>query len=590
MSDNGLFPNDPSAPDNQPRWQTGTPHPQPEQDWITSLSDATENWLAALCSSRLKAFLALMLFAFVCFMPGFNTIPPVDRDEARFAQASKQMMESGDYIDIRFQDGTRYKKPVGIYWMQVAGAKISGDGEEASIWAYRLPSMLGALLSVGFTFLIGMRMASVRVGFLAGIAMSAAILLGVEARLAKADAMLLATIMAVQWALWELYENRAGLKRYQAFIFWVALSLGILIKGPIILMVSGLTALALTAQERSFAWLKGTRWKLGVPLLLLIILPWFIAIGLHTDWAFYIDSVGKDMLAKVTTGKESHGAPPGTYLAISNLTFWPVSLFFLLSIVWIWKQKKQHAVRFALSWILPSWLIFELVSTKLPHYVLPTFPALALLTALALESRGTSWNTLWGKIIAAFVPLIAAILGIGAPIALFIIEGVLNPAALGLGLVALGLGLLSFAVLTRGRVMASFLLAALVAPVLYLSIHGTIFPALHSVWLSNQMADAVERNKPCESVEVASVGYSEPSLVFLMGTDTQLIDPNQTKKAADFLVEAGCRMAIIEQSREPAFLEDIGKRADLIEAVDHVKGFKLNGGKWQSFAIYRMKM
>ena len=189
-----------------------------------------------------------------------------------------------------------------------------------------------------------------------------------------------------------------------------------------------------------------------------------------------------------------------------------------------------------------------------------------------------------------FRPVIAAILGIGAPIALFIIEGVLNPAALGLGLVALGLGLLSFAVLTRGRVMASFLLAALVAPVLYLSIHGTIFPALHSVWLSNQMAEAVERNKPCESVEVASVGYSEPSLVFLMGTDTQLIDPSQTKKAADFLVEAGCRMTIIEQSREPAFLKDIGKRADQIEAVDHVKGFKLNGGKWQSFAIYRMKM
>ncbi|WP_114011214.1 ArnT family glycosyltransferase [Cohaesibacter intestini] len=590
MSDTGLFPNDPSSPDNQPRWQSGPAQPQPEPDWITSLSDATENWLSALCSSRLKAFLALMLFALVCFMPGFNTIPPVDRDEARFAQASKQMMESGDYVDIRFQDGTRYKKPVGIYWLQVAGAKISGQGEDAGIWAYRLPSMAGALLSVGFTFLIGMRMASVRVGFLAGIAMSAAILLGVEARLAKADAMLLATILAVQWLLWELYENRAGLKRYQASILWVALSMGILIKGPIVLMVSGLTVLLLAAQERSFAWLKGTRWKLGIPLMLLITLPWFIAIGLHTDWAFYVDSVGKDMLAKVATGKESHGAPPGTYLAISNLTFWPVSIFLLLSLGWVWKQKKQHAVRFALSWILPTWVIFELVSTKLPHYVLPTFPALALLTALALENRATSWNKLWAKIIAGFVPLIAAILGIGAPIALFIIEGVINPAALGLGLVAVGLGLLSFSVLVRGRVMAAFLLAALVAPVLYLSIHGTIFPALNNVWLSNQMAASVNRNKPCESIELASVGYSEPSLVFLMGTDTQLIDPSQTKQAADFLIEAGCRMTIIEQSREPAFLEAIGNRADLIEAVDHVKGFKLNGGKWQSFALYRMKM
>ena len=590
MSDTSLFPNDPNDQDPRPRWQSGSSEQRPNPDWITSLSDAVESWLAVLCSSRLKAFLALMLFAFVCFMPGFNTIPPVDRDEARFAQASKQMMESGDYVDIRFQDRTRYKKPVGIYWLQVAGAKATGQGEEAGIWAYRLPSMLGALLSVGFTFLIGLRMASVRVGFLAGVAMSAAILLGVEARLAKADAMLLATIMAVQWLLWELYEQRAGLKRWKGVVLWTSLAFGILIKGPIILMVSGLTALVLSIQERSLAWMKGTQWKFGLPLMLLITLPWFIAIGLHTDWAFYVDSIGKDMLAKVATGKESHGAPPGTYLAISNLTFWPVSIFLILSLAWVWKERKQHAVRFALSWILPTWLVFEFVSTKLPHYVLPAFPALALLTALALDNRATSWNKLWGKIIAALVPLIAAILGIGAPIALFVIEGALNPAALGLGLVAVGLGLLSFSVLTRGRVMASFLLAALVAPVLYLSVHGTIFPELRNIWLSNQMADAVERNKPCESVEVASVGYSEPSLVFLMGTDTLLIDRDKTADAAGFLIEAGCRMTIVEKRKDADFMAAIGDKNTLIERVEEVSGFKLNGGKWQSFSIYRMKM
>ena len=589
MSDSGLFPNDPSHPDNQPRWNKNSQQPS-DPDWIASLSDATESWLSALCSSRLKAFFALMLFALVCFLPGFNTIPPVDRDEARFAQASKQMMESNDYIDIRFQEGTRYKKPVGIYWLQVAGAKIVGQGEEAGIWAYRLPSLLGALVSVGITFLIGMRMASVRVGFLAGLALSAGILLGVEARLAKTDAMLLATILAVQWLVWELYEHRAGLKRWQGGLLWSALAMSILIKGPIILMVSGLTILLLSIQERSIAWLKGTQWAFGLPLLLLITLPWFVAIGLHTDWAFYVDSIGKDMLAKVGTGKESHGAPPGTYLALSNLTFWPVSLFFLLSIAWIWKQRKQHAVRFALSWIVPTWLVFELVSTKLPHYVLPTFPALALLMALALEHRATSWKAIWGKIIAAFVPIIAALLGIGAPIFLYIVEGVLNPAALGLGLVALGLGLLSFSVLGRGRVMAAFLLAALVAPVLYLSIHGTIFPEMRSVWLSNQLAASVDHYKACETVEVASVGYSEPSLVFLVGTETLLVDQDKTTQAAAFLLEAGCRMTIIEESKKAAFLDAIGSKAALIEQVDEIEGFKLNGGKWQHFSLYRMKM
>ena len=65
----------------------------------------------------------LIVAALIAFLPGFFQIPPVDRDEARFAQATKQMVESGDYIDIRFQDEVRYKKPVGIYWLQAAAVK-----------------------------------------------------------------------------------------------------------------------------------------------------------------------------------------------------------------------------------------------------------------------------------------------------------------------------------------------------------------------------------------------------------------------------------------------------------------------------------
>ena len=234
MSELGPF----SVHPNSPLGNRNMKQDHSDPDWITSLSDSIETHLASLCSSRTKAFVALILFALVCFLPGFNSIPPVDRDEARFAQASKQMMESGDYVDIRFQDETRYKKPVGIYWLQVAGVKALGQGVDAPIWAYRIPSLLGALLSVGLTFLVGMRMGSVRSGFLAGLGVAAAILLGVEARLAKTDAMLLATIMAVQWLLWELYDLRSGLKRWKAVLLCLALAVGVLIKGPIILMVS----------------------------------------------------------------------------------------------------------------------------------------------------------------------------------------------------------------------------------------------------------------------------------------------------------------------------------------------------------------
>lgn len=586
MSDTGPFSPFPSGPSHAQGNRNGNMG-MDNGDWIASLSDAMERGLSSLCSTRWRAILALMLFALICFLPGFNSIPPVDRDEARFAQASKQMIETGDYIDIRFQDGTRYKKPVGIYWMQVAGAKLSGLGEDAPIWAYRLPSLIGALAAVGLTFLIGMRMASVRVGFLAGLAMAAAILLGVEARLAKTDAMLLATILVVQWLLWELYDNRAGLNKAQAALFWLALAIGVLVKGPIILMVAILTIIVLSATERSLGWLKGTRWLFGLPLFLLVVLPWYIAIGFHTDWAFYIESVGKDMLGKVAEGKESHGAPPGVYLGASIGTFWPASVFFILSCVWLWHERGQKAVIFLLSWALPTWLIFELVPTKLPHYILPCLPALAILAAKAMDARATSWESKWGKIIALLIPIVAIIVGLGAPIGLIVLDGTIVPAAFGLGLVAAGLGMLSYSVLIRGRVMAAFLIATLLAPVLYLSVHGTVFPSFSKVWLSNRLVEAAHQVKACEEVELSSSGYNEPSLVFLGGTDLQFIP---AEKAATFIIEAGCRVAIVEKHQEDRFKTALGDNADKVTEATRVEGYKLNGGKWQSFGLYLLKM
>src|SRR5881409_1320235 len=106
--------------------------------------------------SHARAVVVLLAVALLGFLPGFSSIPPVDRDEARFAQATKQMIESGDYIDIRFQDEVRYKKPVGIYWLQAAvvrGAEALGVSDaRTSIWLYRIPSLLGAVGAVLLTY------------------------------------------------------------------------------------------------------------------------------------------------------------------------------------------------------------------------------------------------------------------------------------------------------------------------------------------------------------------------------------------------------------------------------------------------------
>jgi hypothetical protein len=92
--------------------------------------------------------LLIAAVAVVFFLPGQASLPVTDRDEARFTQASLQMVESGDPVDIRFQDEPRLKKPVGIYWLQAGAMLLSGQGAEASVFVQRLPSLLGAVVAV----------------------------------------------------------------------------------------------------------------------------------------------------------------------------------------------------------------------------------------------------------------------------------------------------------------------------------------------------------------------------------------------------------------------------------------------------------
>src|SRR6266403_2774730 len=97
--------------------------------------------------SHARALAVLLAVALLGFLPGFSSIPPIDRDEARFAQATKQMVESGDYVDIRFQDEVRYKKPVGVYWLQAGVVKTASalglQRAQVRVWLYRVPSLIG---------------------------------------------------------------------------------------------------------------------------------------------------------------------------------------------------------------------------------------------------------------------------------------------------------------------------------------------------------------------------------------------------------------------------------------------------------------
>jgi len=238
----------------------------------------SERLLAAVTARHATAVAVLLVLALLAFLPGFISLQPIDRDEPRFAQATKQMLESGDFVDIRLQDEARHKKPVGIYWMQatvVAAAEALGVPEaRTTIALYRIPSLLGALTTVAITYWAGLCLGLARrEAFLAGAFMATSILLGIEARFAKTDAVLTACSVAVMGGLALAYLQRERrLSPGLTFVFWLAMAIALLVKGPITPMIAGLAALVLSIRERSGRWLAALRPGWGLLLVVVIVL------------------------------------------------------------------------------------------------------------------------------------------------------------------------------------------------------------------------------------------------------------------------------------------------------------------------------
>lgn len=528
---------------------------------------------------------ALVLLCLALYLPGFFTLPPFDRDEARYAQASRQMVESGDYVGIRFQDEERLKKPVGIYWLQVASLRLFGEAEGAEIWPYRLPSLLGAMVAVLATAWAGARLFGPRVALAAAAMLAGCVLLGVEARMAKTDAVLLAVIVLAQGALARIWlERDAGTPPgWRApLLFWLAIGVGILIKGPIGPMVSGLTILALGLAERRFGWLTRLRPLAGLALVLAVAAPWLVAITLKTDGRFLSESLGHDLAAKIVAGQESKGSPPGGFFLTVWLTFAPFALPAALAAPWVWINRRRPAVLFCLCWLLPSWLVFEGAATKLLHYVLPTFPAIALLTAAAAAEGFGGRRPRLFVAAAALAGLAALTLAATAELLPWYFDHrVLVPpvvAALALAMLFAAAVLL----LWRGRA-APALVALLAGAVVWNAVaFGSVLPGMQGLWLSRQIAERVALLRPCSNSVLASGGYSEPSLVFLLGTRTRL--GGGETAAGQLRADPVCGLALVEREAEAAFRQTLGGLA--VKPLATIAGFNYSRGQRQTLTLY----
>ena len=541
-----------------------------------------------------RPHLWLVLLCLALWLPGFFTIPPGDRDESRFAQATRQMVETGDYVRIHFGEVERNKKPAGIHWAQAASVhalETLGVAEaRARIWAYRIPSLLGALAAVLATFHLGRALVGRRAAFLGAAMLAGCFVLVIETHIAKTDAALLGTVAVAMGLMGRAYVNPGAFGGGQAAAFWLVLGASVLLKGPIGPAVPLLAGITLAAADKAWRngapWLRALRPAWGVPLMLLAAAPWFVAVTIATEGRFLADAIGGDMLTKVGSADENHWGPPGYYLLTFGVAAFPAAFLVLRALPGAWADRLQPSTRFLLAWAVPVWLLFEAVTTKLPHYTLPAFPALMLLAAQwaldPLRREPPRWLR-WLSVLALAGP--AAGLAVAAVALPFLADRLVSPVALLALPAAVALAVLALRALSAGEPARAALLAVVLAvPLNWVVLQG-VLPRLEAPWISPRLAALVQGVQPGIRDEAFGIaGYHEPSLMFALGGGIRLLRGGE--EAARFLAAAPGRVVAVSDSYEAAFRAEAAAAGLALREHGTVEGFNYSRGRPVAISVF----
>lgn len=506
----------------------------------------------------------VIIFCLIIFLSGLFQLPITDRDEALFAQASKQMLESHNFGQIKVQNKARHLKPPGIYWLQAASAHFFGNAKYRPIGLFRIPSALGAILSVILLFLGTKRLMGETTAFIGSILLAMCTLLLIEAHIATTDAMLLMTMIIMQIGLMRIYWHHRETQTTDIFgciLFWFGMALGVLIKG-ITPLIGFATLFFLMIIDKDKSLWRKTKPLSGIIFLILFSLAWLIPFSILGKSNFLWDMIHGDVLPKLIGGQQSHGAWPGYFLLLFPIMFWPGSLFIIKGIAHAWQHKIKTNTRFLIAWVVPTWIIFALIPTKLPEYLLPIYPAIALLIAAGIKN--TKWR--YAQYIIRFV---WGGYSVGLLIFLSILPRVLREPYSWLQVLCL---IILLSIIIAGIILYSrprkLLIAFSVGTLLfYPLLFSNFLPQINNLWLSRKINNYIQ-NLPKNSVTnkkpLLITKYHEPSLIFLLGTKrVKFIDDDSWASKNNITM-------LDEQTYQAAKLP--------VKKI--IMGYRYNGGHW----------
>ena len=523
-----------------------------------------------------KKQVCIFLFAFFSFfLFGSSKVPVLDRDEARFASASKDMIYNDEYIDITIGDEKRYKKPIGIYWAQILSNKLFGHEPYTEIFFYRLPSALGIGLSLFLIFSFFSPIFGREAAFLSIFFLTFSLITMSEINQAKTDGLLFLFITICNIILFKSLRGKLNLLLLSSF--WLSLALGVLTKGPIILIFVFLPLPVLCILQKK-NYFKNVFSLAGLSIFLVAVLPWFILITIKSDGMFWSESVGHDLLKKIGTSQESHGFFPGYYSFLIFVFFWPAAAFvpaLLSNIRFKWKKIISNDEQvFLILWFLVPFLFYEIIFTKLPHYVFPTYPFLSLLVSNFLVTKRFK-DLEYISLPLLFFPVLFSFIFIYA-----INEySSLDTISIMIFCICVGL-IITLNILKRSKkVKQMILFTGAFQCFLYFVVTGHMVNKLDKFWISQKINSIIEEKKG-KFDKIYHYGFNEPSLFFLTSQNAHMLSPSELK-----LQELQNEKIIFFLTGEYSNLLNIEK-FNKFKLTNSFKGFNYTRGKSVDINIF----
>ena len=361
----------------------------------------------------------IVVLSLVLLLAGNWILPLTDRDEARFGEASREMILRGDYIVPWFNDEWRLYKPVLIYWCQIASYRALGVND----FSARLPSVLFTTATALLLVRWGKKIADAKTGFVAAGMYVAGLHMGIIGRIATADLALFFFFTLATWSGWELTRPQQPQRKQWWWIFYVALALGFLAKGPEAWLPFAGMVLGRALRKESFRLPLGET-VVGLGFAVLLVGLWGIPAVVQTRGEFWSFGMGDQVFKRAIGVKDSHGiggllgfiALLPLYFVTFFISFLPWSTRVPLALCRWWKERTRDD----LGWYLLTvaalvFAVFSFVVTKLPHYTMPAFSCIALWLALQIRNHGdvATWFT---RRLVAMTVIILSVALVGFPV------------------------------------------------------------------------------------------------------------------------------------------------------------------------------